>query len=269
MNSPRPQRSKFDLICGMILGGLVVGITLPAASSYLGDHDTKAVLSLKSRVLLPNRAKISDPPVLRSTLSRHADAQPTRTEVMADSKLSQTEVQPADTIAPNAKPPLIETVEIDSKKEKKTKRSKNLAVKREPRSAFEEKASTQSLEELSDAPAKKPTVSTAKLSVIPNAQYSKEHLDKCPKKCVVKSKDAFGKTIFAVINGPEFADVLRDHQGTINMVGEKRVVKNLEVFLVQSITFNLSSRATAKTSVPENLGSKGQADQGWEDLSEM
>ncbi|RZA24088.1 MAG: hypothetical protein EOP10_10905 [Proteobacteria bacterium] len=122
---------------------------------------------------------------------------------------------------------------------------------------------------MSESSAPKMPVADTNLVTLPNVQYSKDQLGNCSKKCLIKSTDAFGKTIHAVINGPEFADALKEHQGTINMVGEKRLVKNQEMFFVQSITFNLPSRTTAKASTQSSIAPKKPSDKAWEDLSEM
>ncbi len=86
---------------------------------------------------------------------------------------------------------------------------------------------------------------------IVNAQYEKSTLSGCKARCLLKAKDAEGHAISAIISGPNFADILAEHNGTINITGKKTKVKNHEVFMVQSITFNLPApKAAGQTGKP-------------------
>lgn len=73
-----------------------------------------------------------------------------------------------------------------------------------------------------------------------NVSYTKESLANCKQFCLLRIRDPNGLNISAVINGPEFASILGEHSGTINLTGKKRVIKNHNVFMVQNITFNLA-----------------------------
>ena len=82
----------------------------------------------------------------------------------------------------------------------------------------------------------------AVLVTIYNVQYEKSTLASCKAHCLLKAKDAKGNTINAVISGPNFADILAEHAGTINITGKKANIKKIDIFMVQSITFNLPSQ---------------------------
>lgn len=72
-----------------------------------------------------------------------------------------------------------------------------------------------------------------------NVSYNKESLANCKQFCLLRIRDPNGLSISAVINGPEYAAILGEHSGTINLTGKKRLIKNHNVFMVQNITFNL------------------------------
>lgn len=65
--------------------------------------------------------------------------------------------------------------------------------------------------------------------------YSKDNLTKCAKFCMLRGKDANGAAVSAIINGREFADVLNQHQGSVQLVGKQQTIKGRSVFMVQSI----------------------------------
>lgn len=238
MNDRRHQRSNFDLICGMILGGLVVGVTLPVTSHYLEEHDAKTKMSMRARPLTGQDHKKTSKPKTKVTAS--ADAQPASISTEAlkprkadDSKLRET---------PKAK---------KSEKTREGIRTKSVGIAA---------ALPESLVEISD-PTNADVIAAAidakflnvkagdtetKFETIFDARYSKDQLSNCRQRCLIKSTDAKGQVVHAIINGPAFADVLSDHRGTINITGVKRAVHNYEVFMVQNITFNLPKSAEAK-----------------------
>jgi len=114
---------------------------------------------------------------------------------------------------------------------------------------------------------------------INNSAYQKEVLTNCRSRCLLVTK-ANGKTTNAIISGPHWAEALREHEGTINITGKKAMVKSHEVFVVQSITFNLPPPkpvATPKAPAPAIAppvaapnpafkGDKPGAGEGYEDL---
>ncbi|MES2746120.1 MAG: hypothetical protein V4655_11875 [Bdellovibrionota bacterium] len=274
MNNQRPQRSNFDLICGMILGGLVVGVMLPVTSKYLAEQDAKALRSLRARAPLVHEMKKTGANKEKKSIAS-ADATPAKIAEKIDAKVIEAE-NVSETKAPELKAveakveaPKLDIAKADTAKVKKIKKTKKMASKAKSKTSHIEDSYSESLEEMSETSAPKVAANESNLVTVPNAQYSKDQLSSCSKKCLIKSTDAFGKTIHAVINGPEFADALKEHQGTINMVGEKRLVKNQEMFFVQSITFNLPSRTTAKASTQSSTAPMKPSDKAWEDLSEM
>lgn len=104
-----------------------------------------------------------------------------------------------------------------------------------------------------------------------NASYSKDTLQSCRQRCLLRIRDANGQSIPAVINGPEFATILSEHGGTINLIGKNRLVRNRNLFMVQNITFNLAPMQ-AKTVANPNSGklrysnARPQPRFGYEDL---
>ncbi len=84
---------------------------------------------------------------------------------------------------------------------------------------------------------------------INNASFSKASLGSCSKRCALLGTDANGFPIKAIIDGPTFASALQQHNGTINISGQPRIVKNQQVLIVENITFNLIPipKATIKT----------------------
>ncbi len=85
---------------------------------------------------------------------------------------------------------------------------------------------------------------------INNASFSKATLGSCGRRCALLGMDALGNPIKAVIDGPTFAGALLQHNGTINISGQPRIIKNQQVLVVENITFNLSASpkiATSKT----------------------
>jgi|GEM_PF-6609692 hypothetical protein len=86
--------------------------------------------------------------------------------------------------------------------------------------------------------------------VINNASYSKETLNNCPKRCLLLGLDAFGQPIKAIISGPVYAEALLNHNGSINLSGQPRLVKNQQVLLVENVTFNLASNLRSKPPAP-------------------
>ncbi len=83
---------------------------------------------------------------------------------------------------------------------------------------------------------------------INNASFSKANLGNCTKRCALMGMDAMGQPIKAIIDGATYASALMQHNGTINISGQPRIIKNQQVLVVENITFNLSSapKAVAK-----------------------
>lgn len=297
MSNHQPQRSNFDLICGMILGGLLVGVLSPIVSKNFGNEGLAGKKSLRARAPLTHdmksvslgKDKVSNkekPKVIAS-----ANAEPARiAEKIAEPTPEPT--PPVVTPPSTPKPESLKTVAVKTetpKREKaKTKKpSRKLEKPKKLKAAntqANDKIYTENLEEMSDSanattiaaktdkaltetgvPA---TAGEDTVMTIANAQYSKDQLDHCSKRCLIKSTDPKGQIINAVISGPAFAEVLRDHNGTINITGVKRVIKDQEIFLVQNITFNLPPRPqTAQATQIKNAPVRTN-EPAWEDLSE-
>ncbi len=100
--------------------------------------------------------------------------------------------------------------------------------------------------QIPSAPASAEALDSSPFVTIYNVQYQKGELANCKKRCLMKSKDANGAAIYAVVSGPNFGDILQEHGGTINITGKKRKVKNVELFMVQNITFNLGPQKTVQ-----------------------
>ncbi|MDQ3231483.1 MAG: hypothetical protein M3Q07_06645 [Pseudobdellovibrionaceae bacterium] len=83
---------------------------------------------------------------------------------------------------------------------------------------------------------------------INNASFSKANLSNCGKRCALLGMDAMGNPIKAIIDGTAYASALLQHNGTINISGQPRIVKNQQVLVVENITFNLAptQKAVAK-----------------------
>lgn len=83
---------------------------------------------------------------------------------------------------------------------------------------------------------------------INNASFSKANLGNCTKRCALMGMDAMGHPIKAIIDGATYASTLMQHNGTINISGQPRIIKNQQVLVVENITFNLapSEKAVAK-----------------------
>lgn len=75
---------------------------------------------------------------------------------------------------------------------------------------------------------------------INNASFSKSNLANCAKRCALVGTDASGNPIRAVIDGATYASALMQHNGTINISGQPRIIKNQQVLVVENITFNLA-----------------------------
>ncbi len=87
--------------------------------------------------------------------------------------------------------------------------------------------------------------------VVNNASYNKNSLSTCQKRCLLMGLDAFGMPIKAIIDGAVYAEALKQHSGTINLAGQPRFVKNQQVLIVESITFNIAPK-TATTDPNHN-----------------
>jgi hypothetical protein len=83
---------------------------------------------------------------------------------------------------------------------------------------------------------------------INNASFSKANLASCTKRCALLGMDAMGRPIKAIIDGATYASALMQHNGTINISGQPRIIKNQQILIVQNITFNLapSQKSVAK-----------------------
>lgn len=78
--------------------------------------------------------------------------------------------------------------------------------------------------------------------VVNNASYNRASLANCQKRCLLLGLDAFGMPIKAIIDGAVYGEALKQHSGTINLAGQPRLVKNQQVLIVESITFNLGPK---------------------------
>jgi hypothetical protein len=88
---------------------------------------------------------------------------------------------------------------------------------------------------------------------INNASFSKVNMANCTKRCVLMGMDALGNPIKAIIDGSAYASALMQHNGTINISGQPRIIKNQQILVVENITYNLapSTKAVAPVSVDD------------------
>lgn len=291
MNNRKPQRSNFDLICGMILGGLVVGVTLPIASDFLAEDNSKSRMSLRARSAVVHETKKTPKPKAKGLAS--ADAQPAPLGERPEAAVplpSPSEPDKTTSVKAETKPKIgkLEAPKKTHSDFKKIEKPKSIKSKK-PQDRVSHKAPavdstySETLEEISDSMDAKAVAAKndarlldlkdgetkAKFVTILGAQYSKDQLAQCKKRCLLKSTDPKGNVTHAVINGPAFAEVLLDHKGTINLTGVKRMVNNHEIFMVQNITFNLpENRVTARAPQAKRPVSSQNPDQAWEDLNE-
>ncbi|HET9240608.1 MAG TPA: hypothetical protein VFO10_25310 [Oligoflexus sp.] len=108
---------------------------------------------------------------------------------------------------------------------------------------------------------------------INNASFSKANLANCTRRCALMGMDAMGNPIKAIIDGATYASALMQHNGTINISGQPRIIKNQQILVVENITFNLSSsqkavakrgRAAAVAPVPANDKAAGYTEVSFE-----
>lgn len=114
------------------------------------------------------------------------------------------------------------------------------------------------------APSETPKAEMPKASAalsINNASYSKNKLEACKKRCLLLGLDAFGMPVKAIINGSSYAQALLQHKGTINLAGQPRLIKNQQVLIVDSITFNLapSESVSGKSEMPAGINASYKA----------
>jgi chemotaxis protein histidine kinase CheA len=108
---------------------------------------------------------------------------------------------------------------------------------------------------------------------INNASFSKANLANCTKRCALMGMDALGNPIKAIIDGNAYASALMQHNGTINISGQPRIIKNQQILVVENITFNLApttkavakrGRAAAVAPVPVNDKAAGYTEVSFE-----
>ncbi len=304
MQNPKPQRSNFDLISGMILGGLLVGVMMPVANKFLNSNEAKGRFSMKAKAPISQELKKRDKE-RKAIASANIEVAPI--SFKPSLPLPEAKVEPKTEELPKAEVPKIKTSKQEPEKKKneakRLEKTATLAAKKKNKATTSEAEApratmalaakklpeSQELVELSSPQSAELIAQKSDQSltdnriesiapgerfiVINNAQYSKEQLENCPKRCLLKSTDAKGQTVYAVISGPAFAEALKEHQGTINLTGIKRTVKGSEIFLVQSITYNLpgSARTADAKKSPDNApkaAPKNRQDSSWEDLKD-
>lgn len=285
MSKNKPTRSNFDLICGMILGGLIVGTILPITMKNFGGESSKK--SLRARAPISHHMKSitldKAKQAPKGKIVASANVEPARISDKLTPTKTSVDAKPIEKIEKDLKTtqsetpkPVVKKVETKKQTPKKIEKPKSAAKIEAPQrqnAALEEmsgSASAQAVAAKTDSALTAtgiPAESSDSVITITNAQYSKEQLQNCSKRCLLKSTDQSGKVIHAIIHGPAFAEVLESHQGTINIIGVKRVVKNYEVFMVQNITFNLPSK-TQTAKAMQTKDSTPASEPKWEDLSD-
>ncbi|MCX6130902.1 MAG: hypothetical protein NTX25_17820 [Proteobacteria bacterium] len=76
---------------------------------------------------------------------------------------------------------------------------------------------------------------------INNASFSKDNLNNCSKRCSLHVTDALGSPVRAIVDGTIYAALLLKHNGTINLSGQPKLIKNRQMLLVENISFNLGN----------------------------
>lgn len=257
-NQFRKPPSRLALGSGILLGVLAVGILWPVASKWVAKERQVAQAMPAQKLILP-----TDSP------KNVDEAKPMAQETTTAPPLAEAPIQTAASAAKKVIPPptakvsahvkAVPKLAMPLKKSAKYRERKALIAKvgtpaaavsapKASNSVLEERGTVltaQDIQSKTDAAlltadnGSTIAADTGVFITIPNTQYEKSTLAACKARCLLKAKDAKGAPINAVISGPNFADILQEHQGTINLTGKKVVVKKHEIFMVQSITFNL------------------------------
>jgi hypothetical protein len=268
-SKPKAPRSRFDLYCGMLLGALAVGIIWPAATKWVAK-ESRTAHAMPAKKLLAMNSIPKDLPLARPLPSEKATTVQTPANESSVAKItnlpSPTEAAPRKAISANKevkteklrenKPILAKKTFAAKPLEKKELRIASRSVPTSRPVRTETMMETEAVLTAAEVQAKTdatllkndvsgttsesaPADESAPYITISAVQYDKSSLSNCKNRCLLKAKDAKGQVINAIVSGPSFADILMEHEGTINLTGKKSTIKKHEVFLVQSITFNL------------------------------
>lgn len=270
--TPKAPVSRFDLICGMLLTGLALGLIIPSAREWLKDQPP---MSLAARVAPDMNEVDESPAAVNSELTVANIEKPPVLQVEPAYVPDKEPPHPSAKIPPKSLMRVLpKSVAVTHNKTKhileKTKQTK---VASHPLNSTSGKVATPKMIEVSltetdatlsaqDFAARSDATLMAesgpnektKFVTLNNASYQKEGLADCKVRCVVRGTDASGHIIQAVVSGPEFADILSEHKGTINLTGIKRKFKSHDFFMVQNITFNVAAKkgAVAHTEIKKN-----------------
>lgn len=284
----KAPRSRFDLICGMLLGALAVGIIWPAATKWVAK-ETRVAHAMSAKKLLASNSVPNDIAVARP-LNIDKIAQPLPSENInpkIEKTSSSTEAPKQKTLATvkdtKAEKPKEKASSTTKKSfaakplEKKELRVASRSVPAKPMRAetlieSEMVLTAAEVQAKTDATLLKSDVSGASSEslateasgpfiTISSVQYDKSSLSNCKNRCLLKAKDSKGQAVNAIISGPSFADILMEHQGTINLTGKKSTIKKHEVFLVQNITFNLPDPKAGVANSSSNQPAKASTSQ--------
>ncbi|RYZ55553.1 MAG: hypothetical protein EOP07_14010 [Proteobacteria bacterium] len=269
----KSPRSRFDLYCGMLLGALAVGIIWPAATKWIAK-ETRVAHAMTAKKLIASNVvpesmtetkstnidKIIPTPLPAETITRGVEKSPAPLETPSRKAVSLVKEnraeKPKEKKISSKKIIAAKPLEKEKEKEKKDLRlaSRSVAPVKAARveaviesemvlTAADVQAKTDATLLRNDVSGATPESLAAEVSgpfiTISAVQYDKSSLSNCKNRCLLKARDAKGQAVNAIISGPSFADILIEHQGTINLTGKKSTIKKHEVFLVQNITFNL------------------------------
>lgn len=280
--SPAPAQSSSGLLLvGVVfLLGLVTGVSIPVAMKFIGATTKKTeakvaasspdsesedeTVSEDETKSVPNTKSSGDEsrPVQKSKLADEAKAIPKpKAKAADDTKSALKKSADESKAASKAKAAALAPKKANSAKTLAAKTPVAAPAKTNPTVTLEEIPT--SIAMVSPAPAAAAAVpapaprtgstnagapfdvnaggSAASKTIALNS-YSKDSLRNCPKYCVLHGKDKSGSAVSAVINGREFADVLNQHQGSVELVGKQQKVKGQSIFMVQSINLTLESK---------------------------
>ncbi|MBC7530768.1 MAG: hypothetical protein H7318_04255 [Oligoflexus sp.] len=278
----KPSGARFGVISGMLLGALAVGVLWPAGVKWVAKEKSAAHAMPAKKLIAMNevtrpiditrspsqeksapKEKIVEDKIIEAEAAPKTGSAGVTKKVAREAPATRAKSSPSIPGKNNkvaAKPVAVNISKKTPKgieKEKKTpvnvaklEASAKAALPSRAGDTLEETQTVMSADDVqakTDAALFKSDVASNEpadvaLVTIYNAQYEKSTLASCKAHCLLNAKDAKGNTINAVISGPNFADILTEHAGTINITGKKTNIKNVDVFMVQSITFNLSSQ---------------------------
>ncbi len=311
-----PRSPRFDLIWGIILGAVAMGILLPAIAKH-NARKSKTHHALSAKSLDDTNPDSGEAPSENLPAAGGVKSEPAKKVHGAPKALATVKTAPKTPSLPLPipTPPAIKAVASIAveKKETLTKPEPVVKVATPPKAiaqAQEKEKEKEKKEVLSktetpvraaalpkvkdnmadpgimltanDIAAKTDEALLANLVndnaqnkapyiTIYNSKYQKDTLANCKLRCLLVTKDEKGVTTNAVISGPNFADILKEFQGTINLTGKKTTFKSHEVFMVQNITFNTPAPkkpALGAKSAPLKVykGDRTPATEGYEDL---